>query len=182
MPGFAAGSANKLQQAIKRATHSRIDQFLYSLAIRHIGQRTARQLAQRFGSLNRILHASEEQLAAVTGQVAARNLHQFFASPSSKRLLRRLERFGIKLQKMPALKVSETLAGKTFVFTRTLSGFTREEAKAAVETRGGRTSSGVNQNTNYVVAGAKPGIKYRDAERLEIKIIDESEFTNLLRR
>jgi DNA ligase (NAD+) len=82
---------------------------------------------------------------------------------------------------MPALKSHAVLSGKTFVFTGTLSDFTRAKAKEVVETRGGRVMSSVSRNTDYVVAGVNPGSKFTDAKELGIKIIDESAFGKLLR-
>ena len=86
----------------------------------------------------------------------------------------------MKVEDMPTSKAGQSLAGKTFVFTGTLAGLTRDEAKEAVEARGGRAASSVSRKTDYVVAGANPGSKRSDAERLKIKIIEEPEFRKLI--
>jgi DNA ligase (NAD+) len=181
LPGFAAASGRKQYQAIRTSMHPRLDRFLYALAIRHVGQRTARRLAQEFGSLSRVREANEEQVAHVAGPVVGRSVRQFFGNTTNKRVLKQLEKSGVIVEDMPALKSHAVLSGKTFVFTGTLSDFTRAKAKEVVETRGGRVMSSVSRNTDYVVAGVNPGSKFTDAKELGIKIIDESAFGKLLR-
>jgi DNA ligase (NAD+) len=182
LSGFAAGSAAKLHQSIQAAKRPRLDRFLYALAIRHVGQRTARMLAQEFSSLRAVRESAEGRIAHVAGPVVGRAVRQFFDLPANKRVLRRLEESGFDVQDVPTSKVGRTLAGKTFVFTGTLDRFKRDEAKEAVEIRGGRTASSVTRNTDYVVVGASPGSKLSDAERLKVKVIDEAEFDSLLGR
>ncbi len=138
-------------------------------------------LCSRKISPSKVRDSKEEQIADVAGLVVARHVHDFFANLAIKGILRRLELSGVTFQDMPALKVNQTHVGKTFVLTGMLSDFTLEEAKEAIEARGGRGSSSVSQKTDYVVSGANPGSKYRNAGRLEIKIIDESEFAKLIR-
>jgi DNA ligase (NAD+) len=118
-------------------------------------------------------------MARVAGPVVARNVRQFFDNPSNVRILKRLEKSGVNVQDMPALKSRPVLKGKTFVFTGTLS--TRGEAKEAVEALGGRAASSVSRNTSYLVVGANPGSKLTDAESNGIKIINEPQFEKLLR-
>lgn len=180
LPGFAAASGRKQYQAIRASMRPRLDRFLYALAIRHVGERTARRLAQSFGSLAEIREANEEQIAHVAGPVIGRSVQQFFGNTTNKRILRRLEKSGVIVEDMPALRASHVLAGKTFVFTGTLSDFTRSKAKEVVEIRGGRVASTVSRNTDYVVAGLNPGSKFTDAKKLGIKIINESAFRKLL--
>jgi DNA ligase (NAD+) len=181
LPGFAIGSATKLHSAIQGSKRPRLDRFLYALGIRHVGERTARLLAQQFSSLKRLSEATEDQVASVTGPVVARSVRQFFDNPGNKRVLKSLQQLGLKPQGLSVQKLRQTLRGKTLVFTGTLSHFTRNDAKEAVETRGGRAASSVSHNTDYLVAGANPGSKLTEAKRNGVKIIDESEFDKLLR-
>jgi DNA ligase (NAD+) len=180
LPGFAAGSAAKLHQAIQDAKRPRLDRFLYALAIRHVGQRTARLLARVFRSLRAVRETTEEEIARVAGPVVGRAVRQFFDLAANQRVLRRLEDSGMKVEDMPTPKAGQALTGKTFVFTGTLAGLTRDEAKEAVEARGGRAAASVSRKTDYVVAGANPGSKQSDAERLKIKIIEEREFRKIV--
>jgi DNA ligase (NAD+) len=180
LPGFAAASGRKQYQAIRASMRPRLDRFLYALAIRHVGQRTARQLAQAFGSLAKIREANEEQIAHVAGPVVGRSVRQFFGNTTNKRVLRCLEKSGVIVKDTPAMKTHAVLAGKTFVFTGALPDFTRAKATEVVEVRGGRVMSSVSRNTDYVVAGVNPGSKFTDAKELGIKIIDESAFEKLL--
>jgi DNA ligase (NAD+) len=182
LAGFAPGSATKLQRAIVGAKRPRLDRFLYALAIRHVGQRTARLLAQEFRTLRAVRDASEDRIANVAGPVAGHAVRQFFDLDRNKRVLRQLEQTGVKVENMPALKGGRQLSGKAFVFTGTLEDFKREEAIEAVEARGGHAASSVSGNTDYVVVGANPGSKLRDAERLKVRTIDETEFEKLLGR
>jgi DNA ligase (NAD+) len=181
LEGFAAGSANKLYQAIQAARRPRLDRFLYGMAIRHVGRRTASLLAQEFGSLRSVRGAREEQIAGVAGPAVARSVREFFDDAANKRVLGRLEKSGVRVQDMPARKAGGKLTGKTFVFTGTMSAMTREEAKEAVEALGGRAASSVSRNTDYLVAGVDPGSKLMDARRAGVKIVNESQFQKLRR-
>jgi DNA ligase (NAD+) len=180
LTGFATDSATKLYESIQAAKQPRLDRFLYGLAIRHVGQRTARLLAQEFLSLGKLRAASEDQIAGVAGAVVARSVRQFFDNRDNMRIMKRLAKSGVIAQGMPLLKSRQGLKGKTFVFTGTLSRFTRDEAKEAVEALGGRAASSVSRNTDYLVVGANPGSKLTDANESKIKIIDESAFRQLL--
>jgi DNA ligase (NAD+) len=180
LTGYAIGSATKLYESIQAAKRPRLDRFLHGLAIRHIGQRTARLLAQTSLSLANLRDADEERIVSVAGPVVARSVRGFFDNPSNVRILKRLEKSGVYVQDMPAPKLRLVLKGKTFVFTGTLSRFTRDEAKEAVESLGGRAASSVSRNTDYLVAGANPGSKLRAAKKSGITIIDESAFRQLL--
>jgi DNA ligase (NAD+) len=180
LTGYAVGSATKLYESVQAAKRPRLDRYLYGLAIRHVGQRTARLLAQEFSSLDKLRQATEDQIASVAGPAVARSVRRFFDNPSNVRILKRLEKCGVSVQGMPALRSRSVLKDKTFVFTGTLSHYTRDEAKEVVESLGGRAASRVSRNTDYLVAGANPGSKLRAAKKSGITIIDESAFRQLL--
>jgi DNA ligase (NAD+) len=180
LTGYAVGSATKLYESIQAAKRSRLNRYLYGLAIRHVGQRTARLLAQEFSTLAELRDADEDRIARVAGPVVARSVRRFFDSPANIRVLKRLEKSGVTVQGMPVVKSRQGLNGKTFVFTGTLLHYTREEAKEAVESLGGHAASSVSRNTDYLVVGANPGSKLTDANESGIKIIDESAFRQLL--
>jgi DNA ligase (NAD+) len=180
LTGYAVGSATKLYESVQAAKRPRLDRYLYGLAIRHVGQRTARLLAQEFSSLDKLRQATEDQIASVAGPAVARSVRRFFDNPSNVRILKRLEKCGVSVQGMPALRSRSVLKDKTFVFTGTLSHYTRDEAKEAVESLGGRAASSVSRNTDYLVVGANPGSKLTDAKESGITIINESAFRQLL--
>jgi DNA ligase (NAD+) len=181
LTGYAIGSATKLYESIQAAKRPRLDRFLFGLAIRHVGQRTARLLALEFSSLDKLREASEDRIAGVAGPVVTCSVRRFFDNPSNVRILKRLEKSGVYVQDMHALKSRPVFKGKTFVFTGMLSRYTRGEAKEAVEALGGRAASSVSRNTDYLVVGAKPGSKLTDAESNGTKIINEPQFEKLLR-
>jgi len=182
LEGFAEGSARKLRNAIQGAKRPRLDRFLYALAIRRVGERTARTLAREFGSLRRLREAEEDQVGRVVGPVVARSVRKFFDDAAHKRILQRLEKYGVKPQDMPVQKKAQTLKDKTFVFTGTLSESTRNEAKEAVEARGGRIASSVSRNTDYLVVGENPGSKLAEARRNRVRTMDEAGFRKVLGR
>jgi DNA ligase (NAD+) len=182
LEGFAVGSAMKLHRSIEGAKRPRLDRFLYALAIRHVGQRTARLLAQEFRTFRAVREATEQRIARVVGPVAGHAVRQFFDLTRNKRVLRRLHQTGVKVENMPAIKGGRQLSGKTIVFTGTLEDLNREEAIEAVEARGGHVASSVSSKTDYVVVGENPGSKLDDAERLNVKIVNEIEFKKLFRR
>jgi DNA ligase (NAD+) len=181
LAGFAALSADKLHRAIDGARRPRLDRFLYALGIRHVGHRTARLLARQFGSLDKLREADEEQIARAAGSAVAHSVRQFFDDAANRRVLGRLERSGVKAEKMQVPKERQTLADKTFVFTGGLSDMTREEAQEAVEARGGHAASSVSSHTDYVVVGDSPGSKLTEAEKKGIRVLSESEFHKMLR-
>jgi DNA ligase (NAD+) len=180
LTGYAVGSATKLYESVQAAKRPRLDRYLYGLAIRHVGQRTARLLAQTFRSLAKLRDADEERIVSVAGPVVARSVRLFLDNPANMRVLKRLARSGVQVQDMPVLKSRSVLKGKTFVFTGTLSHYARDEAKEAVESLGGRAASTVSRNTDYLVVGVNPGSKLTDAESNGIKIINESQFEKFL--
>jgi DNA ligase (NAD+) len=180
LAAFATRSAEKLHKAIQDSKHPRLDRFLYALGIRHVGERTARVLARRFGSLDKLRDANEYQIARAAGAVAAHRVQQFFDDAAIQRVLQRLQKAGVKPEEAPVRKQRQTLAGKTFVFTGTLSDMTREEAQEAVEARGGKAASSVSSRTDFVVAGESPGSKLDQAHRKGVSVLTKSEFQKKL--
>jgi DNA ligase (NAD+) len=180
LTGYDVGSATKLYESVQAAKRPRLDRYLYGLAIRHVGQRTARLLAQEFSSLDKLREAREAHIVSVAGPVVARSVRLFLDNPKNRRVLKRLERSGVQVLDMPVLKSRSVLKGKTFVFTGTLSHYSRDKAKEAVEALGGRAASTVSRNTDYLVVGVNPGSKLTEAESNGIKIINESQFEKFL--
>jgi DNA ligase (NAD+) len=158
------------------------ERFLTGLSIPEVGAATARLLARHFPSLDALERASQEELEELDGigpEVAARVL-RWFASPLGRDLLQRLFAGGVEIVYPSAGSGGGVFEGKTVVFTGTLERMTRNEAKRAVETQGGRVASSVSSKTDYLIQGGKPGSKAREAAALGIRVVEEPEFLGLL--
>jgi len=174
--------AQNLLDAIEKSKTTTLERFIFALGIRHVGLTLAKVLAQRFDSIKKLEDASFEELIAVreVGPEIARSTVEFFREKANQELLRKLEKAGVK-PKASSKPRSDVLAGKTFVFTGTLKGFSRTEAEKLVEEMGGHASSSVSKKTDYVVAGDEAGSKLDKARSLGVKIITEEEFKKLAR-
>ena len=183
LEGFGTKSARKLHAAIAASAAPRLDRFLLALGIPHVGRRTAQLLAQEFGSLDALRRAGKEQIAGIEGlgEEVAAAVVEFFAEQRNRDVLRRLEQAGVKVGNMPRRKQG-SLAGKKLVLTGRLEDFTRAQATAQIESRGGKVASGVSERTDYVVAGERPGSKLAEARRLGVDVLDEKGFRLLLHR
>jgi len=179
-------SATNLVDAIERSKSTTLARFLYAIGIRDVGEATAAELAAHFGSLDKIIEATEQDLLAVAdvGPVVAARIRAFFDEPHNIDVIKRLRKAGVQWPDTePRLPAGQgTLSGRTFVLTGTLSGMTREEAKSLIQARGGKVTGSVSAKTDYVVFGDKPGSKLAKANRLEVKTLDEKGFLKLLDR
>lgn len=183
LEGFADKSARRLHQAIQETKKPRFDRFLFALGIRHVGRRVAGILARSFGSMDDLKSAGQEEIrqSAEIGPEIAASVREFFSREDNRQVLRKLERAGIRVQEMPGgEKKTLPLEGQTFVFTGTLEDFTRKEAEDLVESSGGRATSSVSHETDYVVVGRDPGGKYDEALEKEVPILDEDAFKSLV--
>jgi DNA ligase (NAD+) len=182
LEGFADKSAKQLHDAIQKRKEARLDRFLYALGIRHVGQRVARVLAQKYRSLENLRKADREDLTETpeVGTEIARSVRQFFKQDENREVLKRFADAGVQVRQMPSGSRKKSLEGKTFLFTGRLKNYTRKEVKARVEEHGGRATSSVSGETDYVVVGDDPGSKYEEAAKQNVKILDEKEFEKLL--
>jgi len=174
-------SADNLLRAIERSKRRELPRFIYALGIPHVGQFIARLLVEQFGSLDKLKEAKEEELLAIEGigPTVAESVRQFFSNPQNRHMLEELKSLGVGPEELKK-KEEGPLAGKTFVFTGTLSNFSRDEARALVEERGGRAADTVSSRVDYVVVGENPGSKLAVAREKGIKILTEEEFYQLL--
>lgn len=184
LEGFAELSAQKLHEAIqKAAAQVSLSRLLAGLSIPHIGQETALLLAQRFKTLQSLMHASEEEINAIQGigPVLAKSVASWFADTGNQALLKRLEKaLTIVPEKMPQTH-SGFFTGKTFVITGTLHTMSREEAKQSLRVRGATVSESVSGHTYAVVAGESPGSKLAAAQERGITVLSEDALIQLLR-
>jgi DNA ligase (NAD+) len=181
---MADKSAANLIAALERSKSTTLPRFIYALGIRHVGEATARVLAQHFGSLDALMHASVEQLQAVPdiGPVVAQSIRTFFDQPHNREVVEQLRACGVHWDESAAADAAapKPLAGKTFVLTGTLPHWSRDEAKARIEAAGGKVTGSVSKKTDYVVAGADPGSKLAKAQELGVTVIDEAALKALL--
>jgi len=182
LDGFAAKSAAQLYRAIQDSRSPPLDRFLYALGIRHVGRRIARVIAGAFAGLDEVREAGRAELEEIgeIGPEIADALVSFFASERNRDVLDKMHEAGVRVQAAPRRAAPRNLQGKTFVFTGRLAHHTRDQAKAAVEARGGRATSSVSGETDYVVIGDAPGAKRDEAERFDVRILDEAGFERLL--
>jgi DNA ligase (NAD+) len=172
-------SARNLVQALEQRKRTTLQRFLYGLGIRHVGESTARDLAQHFGSLDRIIAATTEQLLEVpdVGPIVAQSVRLFFDQPHNREVVDQLRAAGVTWDEHDGAAAAagpKPLAGMTFVLTGTLPTLSRDEAKALIEAAGGKVSGSVSKKTHHVVAGDDAGSKLDKARELGVSILDEA--------
>lgn len=179
---FAEKKAENILVAIQQKKHIALQHFLYALGIRHVGEETAIALAQHFGSLDKVMHATKEEFAAVedVGSVVGESLVQYFSDAHHGAIVRNLLHAGVTVAHADRV-TSTRLNGKTFVVTGTLDSLTRDDAHSRIRKAGGEVSSSVSKNTSYLVVGDNPGSKLQKAEKLGVQVLSEEEFLRLLR-
>jgi DNA ligase (NAD+) len=182
--GWGEISVNNLRRAIEAAKDRPAARLLTALGIRHVGGTIARTLIHHFGGLPALMEATEEEISRVEGigPVIARGVAEWAADPANRDLVAKLGQAGVRLEDQVERGVSgDLLAGATFVISGTIEGFTREEAQAAIEQRGGKATGSVSSKTTALIVGESPGAsKTRKAEELGIPIIDGEIFGKML--
>ena len=184
LPRMAKKSAGNLLAQIEASKSRELANLIYALGIRHVGERTAGILAHELGSLEKLTNATVEELDAIPeiGLTVAESVRDWFDDEGNRALCDRLRAAGVKTesQRRSGGTVDERFAGKQFVLTGTLETFTRDEARALIEARGGRVNSSVSKKTDYVVAGEAAGSKLDKAQSLGVSVIDEAAFKEML--
>ncbi len=176
-------SVNNLLEAISQSKHKPLSQLLFALGIRYVGMRGAEILAGRYGSLEEVAKAGEEELANIReiGPVASQSVVRFFRQAGTKKLVEKLKKAGVNLKRLREEEpTDQSLNGQTFVFTGELASMSRPEAEDLVKKRGGTPSGSVSKKTSYVVVGKDPGSKYDKAKKLGVQILSEQEFVKLI--
>lgn len=176
---FGEKSAQNLVKSIQSRRTISLPRFLIGLGILHIGERTAQDLSEHFGSLNAIKEATFENLEKIEniGPKVARSVYDWFGDDNNKKFLNKLLK-QVKIEKYRPQ--SGKLKGKLFVLTGSLSAMPREEAKTKIQELGGKTSESVSKEVDYLVVGEEPGSKLDKAKKLGIKILDEKEFLKMI--
>ena len=180
---MAEKSAANLVAAIETSKVTTLARFIFALGIRNVGEATAKDLAQYFGSLDKLIAASETDLLAVrdVGPIVAQSIVQFFAEPHNLEVVSRLRDAGVRWPETSGMQQSAgILAGKTLVLTGSLPTLTRDAAKEKIEAAGGKVAGSVSKKTDYVVAGEEAGSKLAKAQELGVAILDEAGLLSLL--
>jgi len=183
LEGFGELSAAKLVAAIDESRSRPLANLLTALGLRHVGGTVATALATTFGDLDRLMAASEEELASVEGigAVIASSVARFFVSEGNRSMVERLRAAGVRFSSTEGPRLAQTLAGRSVVVTGSLVSFSREEAESAITSRGGKSPGSVSAKTTAVVVGDAPGAaKLTKAEALGVPILDEQQFVALL--
>jgi DNA ligase (NAD+) len=175
-------SAQNLLEEIEKSKQRDLGALLFALGIRHVGERLAQTLAGHFRTLDALARATSEKLTEVedVGPTVAESIVFFFRQPENIALIRRLEEAGLNFRSRREPAGKRTLEGKTFVITGTLAGFAREEAKNLIEKLGGKVSSSVSRQTDFLIVGESPGSKLDKARELGVTILNEADFLKLL--
>ena len=171
----------KLLASIEASKENDLSRLVYALGIRQVGVKTAKLLAQAFGTLDALMEADEERLTQVSdvGEITARSIAAWFRAPQSRHMIQRLRQAGVNFSS--TLEITDRrFQGKTFVLTGALTRFTREEATARIEAFGGKASGSVSKKTSFVVAGENAGSKLRKANELGVPVLTEEEFLEML--
>jgi len=180
---MAEKSAANLLAAVETSKATTLARFIFALGIRNVGEATAKDLAQHFGSLDRLIAATEDDLRAVrdVGPIVAQSILQFFAEPHNLDVVNKLRAAGVHWPESQGLQQSAgILNGKTLVLTGTLPTLTRDAAKEKIEAAGGKVAGSVSKKTDYVVAGEEAGSKLAKAQELGVPILDEAGLLALL--
>jgi DNA ligase (NAD+) len=176
-------SVDNLLRQIEESKQNDLHRLIYALGIRHVGERTAKILAEEFDSIDDLMEASQERLAEIReiGPVVAASIVEWFREPKNRDLIRRLKEAGVNTRRKQPAPRGRGLEGKQFVLTGALSTMTRQQAKQLIEQLGGRVTSSVTKKTDYLVVGQEPGSKLDRARQLGIKVLTEQEFLDLIR-
>jgi DNA ligase (NAD+) len=183
LPGFAGKSAKNLIEAIQSKKQILLPRLIYALGIRNVGEETAQDLAECFGSINKMENASLGELQKITdiGPQVSKNIYDWFREKRNSEFLEKLRKVGVKIISEKRKAPNRKFEGKIFVLTGSLETVTRTQAKEKIRLFGGEISESVSERTDYLVAGKEPGTKLEKAKKLGITIIGEREFLEMIK-
>ena len=180
---MAEKSAENILNAIESSKQTSFNRFIYALGIRNVGSHLSKVIEEAFHSnINDFMNANYDQLEGIdeVGPIVAETIIKFWEDKSNIDLVKSCLSLGVKLDPSNKLK-SQKLINKIIVFTGSLTQFSRDEAKAITESHGGRASGSVSSKTDFVIAGGSAGAKLKKANELEIPVLTEEEFLNLIK-
>lgn len=180
---FGQKSAGNLINSIQEKKDITLPRFIYALGIRNVGEETANDLANQFGSILKLQNATLENLRSILniGPVVAKSIYEWFQNKDNAKLLEKFLKSGVKVKNNKQKATSDKLSGKTFIFTGTLNSINRELAKERVRELGGQTTESVSEKVDFVIAGSEPGSKLEKAKSLGLKIIKEKQFLEMIK-
>jgi DNA ligase (NAD+) len=179
---FGEKSAENIIKSIQDHCTVTLFKLIYALGILHVGEQTAEDLAEHFGSLDKLIVALLDEINSIEniGPVVAQSVYNYFHHKENLKFVTKLMKNGVKVQPYKLQTINYKLKGKTFVITGSLETMSRDEAKAKIKSLGGKVTESVSKQTSYVVVGSDPGSKYDKAEKLGVEILDEKKFFNLI--
>ncbi len=178
---FAEKKTDNLIKALEKSKTKPLSRLLFGLGIRHVGEKAALVLAEKFGTMDALSRADETELQAIyeVGPVMAQAIVAYFKLETTPAILRKLKRAGLAMKEdVTKNKGPQLLAGKTVVFTGEPQKYSRSEAEKRVRELGGNATGSVSAKTDFVVIGKEPGSKYAKAQKLGVKILTEKEFVS----
>ena len=180
---FGEKSADNIIASIEQHRKISLAKFIYSLGILHVGEETAIDLAEHFGSMDKLKSANFEEIDSIPniGGAVAKSVYDYFVDGHNLKFIEKLMKNGVQVTSDKLQVTKGPLTGKKVVVTGTLESMSRDQAKEAVRKAGGDWVSSVSKNTDYVVVGNEPGSKAEKAEKLGVKILNEKEFLELLK-
>ena len=180
---FGEKSAENIIASIHAKKNIELSRLIYGLGILHVGEETALDLAEHFGTLKKLAAVSEQDFENVPniGNVVAQSIYKWFHDAENKKFLAKLFAAGLRAKPVHVSRKAQKLKGLTFVLTGTLETMARDEAKRRIRELGGDISESVSKKTDYVVVGMEPGSKAEQAKKLGVKIVDEKEFLRLVK-
>lgn len=180
---FKEKKANNLIESIVTSRNNPLNKLIFALGIRHVGEKSAVILADRFKTIDNLIAASEEQLLSINeiGTVLAKSIKDYFANSETLLMIKELQSLKVNTVEPEKDTSFSPLQNKTFVLTGELTSITRKEAENYILSLGGKTTSSVSKKTDFVVVGSDPGSKYKKALELNIKILNENEFKELIK-
>jgi len=181
LPGKGELSARKLIEGIEKSKTAELSRVIFAIGIRMVGERAAKLLANRFGSIDALMNASAEELVEVDeiGPKVAESITFYFSVPANRERMAKMQRLGVAPTHVAAVR-GDRLAGKTLVVTGTLARFSRDEIHKLIEREGGKPSGSVSAKTSYLVAGEAAGSKLEKARSLDVPILTEDEFLAMI--
>lgn len=182
LEGFGNKSINSLFTEIENSKHNSLERLIFGLGIRHVGKKTAKILAINYKTMNNLLKANEEELTNISdvGSIIAKSIYEYITNEDNLKLIQDLKELGLNMEFLG--KINESiLTNKIFVITGTLLK-PRDEIKELLESYGAKVSESVSKKTDYVIVGDNPGSKYKKAQELNIKILNEEELNDLIKQ
>ncbi len=177
-------SSENLLNQIEESKKRDLDNLIYALGIRNVGKHTAEIFVDNFSTLDELMTVKKEELLKIKeiGEIVAGSIINFFKRRDTEKVIEKLRKAGVNFKKSKSKVVKNILGGKVFIFTGELKSYSRQESSNMVKSLGGRVVSAISKNIDYVVAGNSPGSKYEKAKKLNLKIIDEKEFLDLIKK